>query len=103
MTISLPYLLVAGLFTAPVGLLLLFAQLLWPHRPSLLAGFVGAAGACLLLGFILWSTERDFMGWYKPLAWSIAFFAGYAALGVAPYLWHLSGLLSKRFRHASAS
>jgi hypothetical protein len=103
MTISLPYLLVAGLFTAPVGLLLLFAQLLWPHRLSLLVGFVGAVGSCLLLGGILLATGLHFMGWYNPLAWSIAFFAGYAALGVAPYLWHLSGLLSKRFRHASAS
>lgn len=102
MTISLPYLLVAGVLAAPVGVLLLLAQLLWPHRLSLLAGGVGALGSCSLLGLILWLTEQDFMGWYKPLAWSIAFFAGYAAVGVAPYLWHIAILLRERFGHILA-
>jgi hypothetical protein len=103
MTISLPYLLVAGVFAAPVGVLLLLAQVMRPHKPSLLAGIFGALASCLFLGYILWSIQQDFMGWYKPLAWSTAFFAGYAALAVVPYCWHLVELLRSRRTHAAAS
>ena len=98
MTISLPLLLVAGVFAAPVGLLLLAAQLVWPHRSSLVAGGAGALGSLLLLGSILWVTEVNFIGLYKPLAWVVALLAGYATLASAPYLWHLGALFQERYR-----
>lgn len=101
MTISLPYLLAAGILAAPFGAFLLLAQLLRPHKPSLLAGLGGASASCLFLGYILWSIQQDVMGWHKPLAWSMAFLAGYGALAVVPCGRHLVQLL--RSRDAAAS
>jgi len=53
------------------------------------------------LGYILWSIQQDVMGWHKPLAWSMAFLAGYGALAVVPCGRHLVQLL--RSRDAAAS
>ncbi len=85
MTISLPYLFAAGLVAAPVGVLLLLAQLRWPNKPTLLAGVVGGVGTWLLLQYITATIEQAFMAWYKPAAWLIAFFAGYAPAALAAY------------------
>ena len=86
MTISLPLLLVAGVLTAPVGVVLLLLQFRWPNKTTLVAGVVGGSLAWLFLQYITISIEQDFMGWYKPAAWAIAFFAGYAPLAATAYV-----------------
>ena len=90
MTISLPYLFAAGLFAAPVGLLLLLAQLRWPNRAVFLAGLLGGVAAWLVQQYILAAIGEDFMGWYKPAAWLNAFFAGYAAAALLAHGLRLS-------------
>ena len=80
----------AGLLAAPVGVLLLLAQLLWPNRAALVAGLAGGVAAWLLQQYILGAIGQDFMGWYKPAAWLIAFFAGYAATALVAHALRLS-------------
>ncbi len=85
MNISLPFLFATSLVIAPVGLVLLLAQLRWPNRATFAAGGIGGVAAWLLLQFILVTIDQEFMGWYKPAASAIAFFAGYAPAAVGAY------------------
>jgi len=95
-TISLPYLFVAGVFTAPVGALLLLSQLRWPCKATLVAGGLGGALSWLFLQYITISIEQDFMGWYKPAAWGIVFFAGYAPAAAATCAWRFASAWKRK-------
>lgn len=85
MTISLPYLWVAGHLAAPFGLCLSLYHLV---RRSRLVGaccVLGGLLSCGLLAAILAAIEKSFFGVHQWLAWLVAFFAGYVASAPAAY------------------
>jgi hypothetical protein len=86
MTISLPYVWVAGHLAAPLGAILLLFHLFKPHRLAVSTSIVGGMVSCAFLAFVLFSEGKGFVGAYRFVAWLIAFLAGYLAAAPAGYL-----------------
>lgn len=85
MTISLPYLWIAGHLAAPVGLCLALYHLVTRGRLVGAWCVLGGLLSCALLAAILVAIEKSFFGVYQWLAWVVAFFAGYAVSAPAVY------------------
>jgi hypothetical protein len=78
-TISLPYLWVAGHLTAPFGAALVLYHLFRPTRLVIAACIAGGLMSCAFLAYILFYTGLGFVGPYQFLAWAVAFLAGYVS------------------------
>lgn len=85
MTISLPYLWVAGHLAAPIGLCLALYHLLRRRRLVGAWCVLGGLLSCVVLAAILFAIEKSFFGVHQWLAWVVAFFAGYVASAPAAY------------------
>ena len=103
MVISLPWLWVVGHLAAALGILLVLAQLAWPHRAIAMAGALGGAASCVTLAYILNDVNRSFGGTYEFLAWAIAFLAGYATVAGVWYSATAVMVIARSVSPASAS
>jgi hypothetical protein len=78
-SISLPFLWVAGHLAAPFGAALMLYHLFRPTRPVVAACLAGGLIACAFLAYVLLSEGLGFSGPHQLLAWVVAFLAGYVA------------------------
>ena len=78
-SISLPYLWIAGHLAAPFGAALVLYHLFRPTRLVVAACLAGGLISCAFLAYVLLSEGLGFSGPYQLLAWVVAFLAGYVA------------------------
>lgn len=83
MTISLPYLWIAGHLAAPIGALLVVFHCFTSQRIVTRLCVFGGVLSCAFLLFVMTAINQSFFGIYTVLAWALAFLSGY--LMAAPF------------------
>lgn len=83
MTISLPFLWIAGHLAAPVGALLLVLHFFMSQRIVVWLCVAGGVLSCAFLLYVMTAINQSFFGIYTGLAWVLAFLSGY--LVAAPF------------------
>jgi hypothetical protein len=97
-TVSLPFMLVLGIFTAGSAVPILLAQVFFRDRTVLVFGLCGSALSMGLLEIVLYQIDQGFGPGYTLPAWSLAAMAGYAVGSGTEYLRRLSMWLRLHMR-----